>query len=73
MFKFLSKEKYLLDRYARETWKVMCGKFALTEMSGISYQVRIDPNEVSIREIANNKLVDIVPTVKFKAMLEMFK
>lgn len=73
MFTFFEKEKLLLENYAIETWKVMQGKFALTKMTGLLYTVEIRKDNVSIYVVDSNESPLIMPTVKFKAMLEMFR
>lgn len=73
MFAFLENEKGILKRYARETWLVLCGKYAMTEMNGVDYHVCIDQNTVRISRLENDHQPLVIPTVKFKAMLEMFR
>ena len=48
MLTFLHDEKLSLAKYAKETWKVMQGKFALTEIHSLLYTVEIREDNVSI-------------------------
>lgn len=48
MLTFLHDEKLSLAKYAKETWKVMQGKFALTEIHSLLYTVEIRKDNVSI-------------------------
>ncbi len=73
MLTFLQDEKLSLAKYAKETWKVMQGKFALTEIHSLLYTVEIRKDNVSIYQADKNESPVILPTVQFKAMLEMFR
>lgn len=73
MLTFLQDEKLSLAKYAKETWKVMQGKFALTEIHSLLYTVEIRKDNVSIYQDDKNESPVILPTVQFKAMLEMFR
>lgn len=73
MLEFLQREKDSLDTYARQTWHVMSGKYALTKVQGLAYQVTIGPDTVLVTSIENGKDSWKIPTVKFKALLEMFR
>lgn len=73
MLTFLHDEKLSLVKYAKETWKVMQGKFALTEIHSLLYTVEIRKDNVSIYQADRNQSPVILPTVQFKAMLEMFR
>ena len=73
MLTFLQDEKLSLAKYAKETWKVMHGKFALTEIHSLLYTVEIRKDNVSIYQADKNESPVILPTVQFKAMLEMFR
>ena len=73
MLTFLQDEKLSLAKYAKETWKVMQGKFALTEIHSLLYTVEIRKDTASIYQADKNESPVILPTVQFKAMLEMFR
>ena len=73
MLTFLQDEKLSLAKYAKETWKVMQGKFALTEIHSLLYTVERRKDNVSIYQADKNESPVILPTVQFKAMLEMFR
>lgn len=73
MMDFLKSEKGNLDHYARQTWQVMSGRYALTEVNGLAYHVMISPDQVEVTPLNNAEGRFTVPTVKFKALLEMFR
>lgn len=73
MITFLEEEKNLLAKYARETWFVLNGKYAMTEMNGIEYHVQIGEERVTISPLQSHTGTFTVPTIKFKAFLEMFR
>jgi hypothetical protein len=73
MMEFLQREKGALDHYANQTWQVMSGRYALTEMDGMAYHVRISPEQVEVTPFDDAEGKFTLPTVKFKALLEMFR
>lgn len=73
MFAFLENEKGFLRRYAHETWLVLRGKYAMTEMNGFDYHVCISQDQVVISHLENKIQPMVLPTIKFKAFLEMFR
>lgn len=73
MITFLEEEKNLLAKYARETWLVLTGKYAMTEMNGMEYHVRIGEDRVVISPLQSHTGTFSVPTIQFKAFLEMFR
>lgn len=73
MIAFLKNEKGSLGKYAWETWKVLQGKFDLTEMNSLLYKVEIRKEYVSIFTIGSHSAPITLPTIQFKALLEMFR
>jgi hypothetical protein len=73
MMDFLKCEKGNLDHYARQTWQVMSGRYALTEVDGLAYHVTIGPQRVVVTPLDQKENSFALPTVKFKALLEMFR
>lgn len=73
MLEFIEREKGALDHYAHQTWQVMSGRYALTEMNGLSYHISVSPKQVEVTPLEGNGKSFTIPTVKFKAFLEMFR
>lgn len=73
MFAFLKNEKGMLKKYARETWLVLRGKYAVTEINGLAYHVSIGQNQVVVSHLEDDMQPFVIPTVQFKAYIEMFR
>lgn len=73
MWDFIACEKSLLAILCKHAWNVMCGKYALIEVRGLSYHIRIDPDHTQLSKYGNINDQIQIPTVKFKAYLEMYR
>ena len=73
MIEFLKNERPCLKRYARETWQVLQGNYARTDLKGMGYSLTITPERVKICHVGNGGLCFTVPTIQFMAYMEMFR
>ena len=71
MIRFFQQEKNELGYFARQTWQVMQGRYALTKIRSLQYEVIISPEKVTI--IDDNGEKASMGTVQFKAFTEMFR
>ena len=71
MIGFFQQERNELGYYARQTWQVMQGRYALTKIRSLQYEVTISPERVTIVHAYGHR--ETMGTVKFKAFTEMFR
>ena len=71
MIGFFQQERNELGYYARQTWQVMQGRYALTKIRSLQYEVTISPERVTIVHADGHRKT--MGTVKFKAFTEMFR